>query len=58
MAHIIDSYMENTRQFDGKWYFAKPLPDTRGRLKDSLGVLLGKYTAVYFKEDSYYKGKK
>jgi len=54
MAQLIDSYMENTTNIhDDKWYISKPIPDQRWkvRIKDTIGVLFGKYTAVYFKQD-------
>ncbi len=53
MANQIDSYLDSHRAFDTKWYIAKPLPDTRWkqRIKDTLGVLIGKYTAIYFQAD-------
>lgn len=53
MANQIDSYMHSSVEYDGKWYIAKPIPDTRWkqRLKDTLGVLIGKYTAIYFQVD-------
>ena len=55
MAQIIDSFMNSKTEFkdDNKWYISKPIPDTRWkvRIKDTIGVLFGKYTAVYFKAD-------
>lgn len=53
MANIIDSYVPNTVCIGDFWFLSKPLTlfSIRRRINDAVGVLFGKYTAVYFKED-------
>ena len=60
MAKLIDSYLDNRVEFKGRWYIAKPLSifSLKDRVKDSLGVLFGKYTAVRFVEDALERYKK
>ena len=53
MASLIDTYSDCTKEYEGKWFIAKPLRDTRIKtiIHNTIGVLRGKYTAIYFKED-------
>lgn len=51
MAKLIDSYSNATAEYNGKWYITKPTIIKSNKFKDVFGILLGKYTAVYFYED-------
>ena len=61
MADLIDNYKDSQETVNGKWYIAKPV-GWQGwykyvlRFKDAIGVLTGKYTAVYFAKDNKGKG--
>ena len=54
MATLVDTFLYDQKDFKGKWFVAKPLGKLSlfQRFKDAIGVLTGKYVAVYFYEDT------
>ena len=50
---LIDNYLNDKTEIDGKWYVAKPMTyySFRKRLRHAYLVLLGKREPIHFKED-------
>jgi len=49
MAYLIDDLLHSEALIDNKWVLSRPcIGSFLNRLKDAVGVLLGKYDAVKF----------
>ena len=47
MSYLIDSLTETSVKIGDGWYWARPINTKRLRIKDAIGVLFGKYDAVF-----------